>query len=969
MKLVLVLIIFTIFLAGVFFIFNNTRITYSSDAGLIGYWKFEGNFNDSSGNGNTGTGSGTGFTDGQVGQAADFDGNNDWVDLHSISGSLNESTITFWFRKEDIDEGAQYFLDGRNSGNWWFLQDYVSGECDDPNGNICFYGLVEIESSDINNDTWHHVALTTSPLNTKIYLDGNLIDTGDGIVINLSSVRIGTEYTNRDYFDGLIDELKIYNYARSASQIIDDYDGLAAYWQFDEGGGDDTDDETTNNNIGDRRGASWEPDSQCANRGCLSFDGNDDCVVIPDDDSLDVVNDITLEAWFKNEGIGAGPNIGMIMAKHYTNGNRSYNMHLRYDSNKLRFEVIDTGDNAHYLDSDADIINNLGYHVAATYKKSTGEANIYINGELDNNANFGSFDLMQSNTPATVGCYVDNPGDGSNLRSFLLGKIDEVKIFNSARTAAQISEDYAASLSRRGFISGWAWSSNFGWISFDQSDCDHPDYEVCRDQDKHCIGGADEGDSCNIDSDCDFNRCREKNKILDFRCDTGSDCTTNGGLCGDWCLVCDNDGTTVCESVGNLCINGGTCVRNSYRVKVDTTTGNFTSNVADSPYAWSPNFGWIDFEPSGPYPNDPQYSARYEYGDAGDNKRVTGWAKVLSLEDEGWIKMSDDSIGVWDGQGVKIDVLTGDFSGWAWAGSDVDFDDIADISVGWISFNSNDCDLDGNNFVDAGACEGDNVSDDIFYYKANVIINTPPVVSALTAPNWDFGYACSDGALDAILRWQFFDIDYNSSQSAYQVIIDNDNNPADPLFDTTKRLGPANQITVSEENFPDFSYNTSYYWWVRVWDNYDIESDLVQYISSTDTDNEDGNNETFTTYRHEFPDVHMSWVPFSPSRDEEVEFTAVSATNMSHYYLNGTPNTPFDCDEANCLMEWTIPDSQLVEGDLNASTTVIVKFISEGPKHIELRITNRDGSDYYCIETADVNLNYSLPIWKEVKSD
>jgi hypothetical protein len=151
-------------------------------------------------------------------------------------------------------------------------------------------------------------------------------------------------------------------------------------------------------------------------------------------------------------------------------------------------------------------------------------------------------------------------------------------------------------------VSGFAWSSNYGWISFNSIDCDADDNNL---SDGIPIG-----------------------------------CPALDTPIPDYGVNIDND-------------------------------GNFSG------YAWSNNIGWIQFDPAGPYPGAPLYSAK-----RGSDFKITGWAKVLSLGGDGWLKMSDDSVPEWNGKGVSI---RGDnsFIGWAWNG-DAD----QKIGLGWVSFNS-----------------------------------------------------------------------------------------------------------------------------------------------------------------------------------------------------------------------------------------------------------------------------------------
>lgn len=136
------------------------------------------------------------------------------------------------------------------------------------------------------------------------------------------------------------------------------------------------------------------------------------------------------------------------------------------------------------------------------------------------------------------------------------------------------------------------------------------------------------------------------------------------------------------ENIGWISFNStNEASGSSYGVNIDPLTG---SGVF-SGKAWSENIGWISFDttdltgcPSG------VCSARVDWSTG----KVAGWARVLSAAGsgsgwDGWVKLSDDSVGVWNGNGVKISPVDGKFSGYAWGGSDSA--GVAGV-VGWIDF-------------------------------------------------------------------------------------------------------------------------------------------------------------------------------------------------------------------------------------------------------------------------------------------
>lgn len=375
------------------------------------------------------------------------------------------------------------------------------------------------------------------------------------------------------------------------------------------------------------------------------------------------------------------------------------------------------------------------------------------------------------------------------------------------------------------------------------------------------------------------------------------------------------------------CTNDNSCGAIDYGVKIDSVTGNFSG------YAWSDNIGWIDFAPTSGFPGAPNTGTHYDSATG----NVTGWAKILTLGNDGWIKMSDDSVGVWNGKGVKINNISGDFSGWAWNPGD-------DPGIGWISFNCAD--------AGAGGCTGHT-------YKVQANINTPPQAINLSAPNWSFADACQFYARQAFLRWEFFDPDPGAAQTAYQIVVNTVPNQTWPIIDTGKVTdgGSTTQYSVTETYL---DYNSKYYWWVKVWDNNDVPSAWAEYDSPTDTplEADDGKSQTFTTYKHEFPDVNFSWLPANPSKDEKTKFT-----DASKYYSGATPSTPINCDDANCDWLWTVPADATIDDPATSTPTII--FNSSGNQVVTLKVTDSDG--YYCSLTETININVTLPGWKEVK--
>jgi hypothetical protein len=190
----------------------------------IGLWKLdEGSgtiAGDSSGNGNHGTiyGSAT-WTTGKSGNALDFDGVDDYVDVGDID-LTDAFTISAWINISSIDKNM---IVGKSYSTYQF---YAK-----PTGRIVFQ---RNSSTPINfnagivTDTWYHVAVTfNTTYGTVLYLDGSVVDTdSDTSITNENNVitKIGANsWTAHNFFNGTIDDVRIYNRVLSASEVLDLY--------------------------------------------------------------------------------------------------------------------------------------------------------------------------------------------------------------------------------------------------------------------------------------------------------------------------------------------------------------------------------------------------------------------------------------------------------------------------------------------------------------------------------------------------------------------------------------------------------------------------------------------------------------------------------------------------------------------------------------------------------------------------
>jgi len=204
------------------------------------------NVADSSGNGNDGTVYGAAWTTGISGNALEFDGS-DYINVPDSSSLNNPSAVTVeaWVKldsymsAQDMCSAVQKYVWSTPGRGGFSLgtANMAGGYSDD---GLPAFIIVEdenydaaVSSAQLSLDTWYHLVGTyDETTNTvRIYVDGEEKDATSfaGELYSAGvSLEIGRDLPLSRWFDGTVDEVRIYNRALSPEEILEHYNKVKA---------------------------------------------------------------------------------------------------------------------------------------------------------------------------------------------------------------------------------------------------------------------------------------------------------------------------------------------------------------------------------------------------------------------------------------------------------------------------------------------------------------------------------------------------------------------------------------------------------------------------------------------------------------------------------------------------------------------------------------------------------------------
>jgi hypothetical protein len=463
---------------------------------LIAYYSFESDASDDSGNGNHGTLGGDAEISGGL---LNLDGEGDYVKVNNnVQLNPKQITVSVWVYPLDSEKENKYIITKGDSWKIHHTRTFTRGAMgymwNDATNKPVHYGILE-------PNQWHHVLMTYDGEYVRGYLDGELKESnrlGGDIRVSAYDLFIGRSTEPLAYFNGSLDEIKIWNYALNESEIEKEYEryipGLIAYYPFES----DANDSSGNENHGTLKG-----DAEIS-EGVLNLDGEGDYVEIPDKPDLESSNNkISMTSWIKINSdknmyiLGKGDNT-LDIGSTYKFGIWDSCLFARLGNGTLFKDVV----------SDT-LLNSSWYYVSFVWNGS--QCRLYLDGILDKTSDCLIKDLVDSDNPM----YLGTEADGNGL--WLNGSLEDLKIWNYALNENAILQEYNE---ERCFDNDGDGYSNV--TSFRCGELD------CNDSNANINPGVSEDCETLYDDDCD-GQINEGCVIVDDGDDDGSGGGGGGG--------------------------------------------------------------------------------------------------------------------------------------------------------------------------------------------------------------------------------------------------------------------------------------------------------------------------------------------------------------------------------------------------------------------------------------------------------
>lgn len=398
-----------------------------------------------------------------LGSSLQFNGDGSCFADYSEVYDTNTFSATLWVRQDSLNDIAGLLDLGSSIDKNWYIHtlDGISGRGINA-GLGGGSGSIDYIFPEESATDWHHVATTYNGKTLLLYVDGELKGSlTDSLIVDSIPVYIGSTSVDQGYYEGLLDEVIIYNRQLSQTEIkrqmnksiSSRVEGLISYWKMDEGTGSTTYDLTDNDNRLYMCGPTWNGQNSPITNSSLT-----------DENGYYILEGINYGSG-ETFTVRPSKNIYESISLEFNGANEQHAELINFDLTDTT--MISTTFNLFNLDADQTIISkgdrfnlsiingalilnidgtnfnlgaaSLGWHqmiVGFAQNGSSSEISIYLDGQLSQSGSVSTIlsDWTQDSQVWVLGAN-SNP-----LSMYFTGLIEEFIAYNSILSISEIQE-------------------------------------------------------------------------------------------------------------------------------------------------------------------------------------------------------------------------------------------------------------------------------------------------------------------------------------------------------------------------------------------------------------------------------------------------------------------------------------------------------------------------------------------------
>ena len=425
----------------------------------VAYYEFDGNAEDSTTNGYNGTLSNITWAQGRYGTVGSFNGSSSFLDTNYTLPAISAYSISVWL-KTSATNSQQFVLADFNSvgsglsvrftlgftaaNKWYFSLGNGSSNWSDYTINALPY----------RDGNWHNIVTVWNGTSVKLYADGNTTP----IVDLTSSFAAGTAGTSSlvmgragdyagNYWNGSIDQVRIFSSALSITDVADLYD---EQYCFDNFFNDDSTvatyklNNTPFDDLGHYNGTASNVTYATGKFDeAAVFNGTSTKINILPPISTTSDQDFSFSQWVNFDVLPtSGSFIGIWGSD--TGLVPTTRLLIRQVSGGYRYEVLRAFNSSYYYNANgstdmpvSSLSTSVWYNIVFTYTSSTKTVHIYLNG-----VELGTGYVLSTSASATISTGLSMGRYNSGSLYGLDGKLDNVRIFDRVLSSAEVTQLY-----------------------------------------------------------------------------------------------------------------------------------------------------------------------------------------------------------------------------------------------------------------------------------------------------------------------------------------------------------------------------------------------------------------------------------------------------------------------------------------------------------------------------------------------